>query len=81
MTIVVDPNPAIEGQPVTINVDGPGPYYWRVAGQDWQVVPIDEETGLARIDVPAGTGGGVLDVSDRQQPSPDQAEVPVDSTE
>ena len=81
MTIVVEPNPAIEGQPVSVSVDGPGPHYWRVAGQEWQEVPVDEETGRGRIDVPPGTGGGVLDVSDRRSPSADATETPIDAPE
>lgn len=81
MTIVVDPNPAIEGQAATITASGPGPYYWRVSGGDWQQIPIDEESGTGVITLPAGSGGGVLDVSDLKLPDPDQSETLVDSTQ
>ncbi len=81
MTIVVDPNPAIEGQPATVTVSGPGPYYWRVAGHPWEEIPIDEESGAGRITLPAGSGGGVLDISDRRHPTPDQSETLVNSTD
>ncbi|HLU37793.1 MAG TPA: hypothetical protein VK081_00305 [Planctomycetota bacterium] len=81
MTIVVDPDPAIEGQPATIKVNGPGPYYWRVSGRDWEEIPIDEERGTGTITLPAGSGGGVLDVSDLKMPSPDQSETLVNSND
>lgn len=64
MTIVVDPNPAVEGQPVTISVDGPGNFEWGVFGHGTQPLVIDPETGRAQIVLPAGSGGGVLIVTD-----------------
>ena len=81
MTIVVEPNPAREGQPVTVRVDQPGSYYWRVPGGDWQPIPIDPETNQGRIDVPPGTGGTNLDISDLAFPNPDDQEVPINSTD
>lgn len=81
MPITVDPDPAIEGQPATITVSGGGPYYWRVSGQPWQEIPIDEESGAGRVTLPAGSGGGVLDISDLKFPAPDQSETLVNSTE
>jgi hypothetical protein len=64
MTIVIEPDPVIEGQPVTIKVDGPGPYEWGTFGDKWEPLPIDPETGEGRIIVPPGSAGGVLTVSD-----------------
>lgn len=80
MTIVVDPNPAIEGQPVTVRVDGPGPHYWRVSGEEWVEIGIDPETGRGTIDVPPGTGEDVLVVSDLAVPNADNLEVPINSS-
>jgi hypothetical protein len=81
VTIVVEPNPAVEGQPVTVRVDGSGPYFWRVSGEEWTEVAIDPETGQGRIDVPPGSGGDTLVVSDRERPNPDNAEVPVNASD
>jgi hypothetical protein len=80
MTIVVDPNPAIEGSPVTITVSGPGPYSWAVSPTgEWQTVPIDPETQRGQIVLPAGSGGHVLQISDLAIPNSDSAAVNIDS--
>ena len=79
MSIVVDPNPAIEGQPVTVKVDQPGAYYWRTPGGDWQRIPIDPETNSGSLTPPPGSGGSILDVSNLAAPNPDNLEVQVNS--
>jgi hypothetical protein len=79
MTIVVEPNPAIEGQPVTVRVTGPGPHYWRTGDLDWEEIPIDEETGRGFITLPPGTGGDTLLISDLAIPTPENIEVPIDA--
>jgi hypothetical protein len=69
VTILVQPNPAAEGQPVTITVDGPGPYEWGVFGHGTQTLPVDPETGRAQVTLPAGSAGGVLVVTDGESDS------------
>jgi hypothetical protein len=81
MGIVMDPNPPVAGQGVTITVDGPGPYEWCVFGQDWQPLPIDPETRQARLTVPPGSEGGVLGVSDNRGPGADTSTAPINSTD
>jgi len=81
MTITVDPDPAIEGQTATITVDGPGPYQWGVFGEGWQELHVDPETNQAQVVVPSGSGGGTLVVSDHALPAPDNATVPIDSSD
>ncbi len=79
MTITVEPNPATEGQRVTVRTDGPGPHYWRVTGLEWTEIPIDPETGVGTVDVPPSSGGRNLVVSDLGVPNPDNIEVPINS--
>ncbi|HLU38358.1 MAG TPA: hypothetical protein VK081_03175 [Planctomycetota bacterium] len=62
--IKVDPNPAIEGQPVTITVTGPGP--WFIAGdpdgeiREYQPGPNNE----IELTAPPGRGGGTFTITD-----------------
>jgi hypothetical protein len=79
MTIVVEPNPAAEGQPVSIHVDGAGPHYWRTGDLDWAKIPIDPETGRGSLTMPPGTGGDTLLISDLRTPDPQNLEVPIDA--
>jgi hypothetical protein len=80
VTVIVEPNPAVEGQPVTITVDGPGPYSWSVDGQTaWERLPIDPETRQGRITLPPSSGGSVLNVSDHNLPAPDGADVNINA--
>lgn len=81
MTIVVDPNPAPEGGRVTVTVDGVGPYFVRTGGSsgDWQVLPIDPETGTATIDV-VGSPPQTLDISNRDDGMPDSVSTPISGT-
>ena len=81
MSIVVDPNPAIEGQPVNITVTGAGPHYWRTSETGWQTIPIDVETGRGSITMPAGSAGDVLMISDLAIPNPENQEVPINGLE
>jgi hypothetical protein len=81
MGIIVDPNPATEGQPVTITVEGSGPYEWSVFGDEWQPLTIDPETRQARITLPPGSGGGVLVVSDNRGPGSDTSSIPINSSD
>lgn len=82
MPIVVDPNPAPEGGRVTITVDGPGPWYFRVGGSTdaWQELTIDPESSSTTIDVP-GSPPQTLDISNRDLGAPDSAVVPIQSTD
>jgi hypothetical protein len=81
MTIHVEPNPAPEGGRVTITVDGPGPYFIRVAGSDadWQPLDLDPETNRATIDTP-GRAGGSMEISDLNVVGGDHASVPIDGS-
>jgi hypothetical protein len=81
MGIVMDPNPPIAGQPVTITVDGPGPYKWCVFGDEWQPLPIDPETRRATITPPGSAGGGTLGVSDHGGPHGDTATAPINNSD
>lgn len=74
MTIVVEPDPPREGERVTITATGPGPYFYRVNGGDWIELPVDEESRSTSVEVPAGSGGQILDVSDRNLPDSDDSE-------
>jgi hypothetical protein len=73
MSIQLQPDPPREGAPVKITVVGRGPYSFSIDGGAWQPLPIDEETGSATINLPPGSGGQILDVSDRRVPEPDDA--------
>ena len=66
---------------MTITVTGPGPHFVRVAGsgEDWAELPVDAETGEATYQVDA-PGGSSIQVSDRNLPSPDEVNVPVNAT-
>ena len=77
MTIVVEPDPAAENGQVTVTADGSGPYYYRASGGgEWQVLPLDPETGKATISVP-GSPPQTLDVSDRGDGVPDTTSVSI----
>ena len=76
--IVVEPNPAVEGQPVTITVTGPGPWY--VAGNpsgeitEYQPNPNNEIELLA----PPGQAGGSFTITDYGDP-PTSARIDIGS--
>lgn len=74
MAIVLEPDPPREGERVKITATGPGPYFYRFDGGDWIELPIDEESRSTSIEVPAGSGGQILDVSDRNLPDSDDSE-------
>lgn len=68
--IKVDPNPAVEGQPITITFPGPGPWFIRRDGTSggWDKVAIDPETNTARLDAPPGQGGDSFSISNLEIP-------------
>ncbi|HLU38664.1 MAG TPA: hypothetical protein VK081_04715 [Planctomycetota bacterium] len=78
----MDPDPAPEGGRITVTVDGPGPYFVRTGGSssDWQPLPIDPETGKATIDV-VGSPPQTIDISNRDEGSPDQISVPIQASD
>lgn len=66
----VQPDPPVEGQPVTITFPGPGPWYVREDGSTggWTEVHVDPESNTARLDAPPAMGGGSFSVSDLEIP-------------
>lgn len=81
MTIHIEPDPPREGEQATVTVSGGGPYFVRVDGGEWSELPVDAESGTATLDIPAGSGGQVLDISDLAFPAPDNAETLIVGTD
>lgn len=77
--IVVDPNPAVEGQPVTITVTGPGPWY--VAGNPSGEVKEYRPDANNEIELlaPPGGAGESFTVTDFGDP-PTNARIDIVST-
>jgi hypothetical protein len=68
--ITVEPNPAVEGQPVVITFPGPGPWFVRREGSSdgWTEVEVDAESNTARLNFPPSPAGGSFSVSDAGTP-------------
>jgi hypothetical protein len=66
--IDVEPNPAVEGQPVTITVEGPGP--WLVMGDpDGEVREHEPDSqGQIELTAPPGASGGTFTVMNSADP-------------
>jgi len=77
--IVVDPDPAIEGQPVRITVTGPGP--WFVAGNpDGEIVEkVPDQNNEIELLEPPGQAGGSFTITDFGDP-PTDARIDIVST-
>jgi hypothetical protein len=62
--LVVEPDPAIEGQPVTITVTGPGP--WTIAGNpDGELREYQpDQNNEIELSAPPGRGGGSFTITD-----------------
>lgn len=61
------PNPAIEGQDVTVTSSGGDKVYMSVDGGEWQEVSLDGQ-GQGVITVPSGSR--FVTISDRRLPNP-----------
>jgi hypothetical protein len=65
--ITIDPNPAVEGQPVVITVAGSGPWY---VGRDGSgsVTEVTPTNGEIELLAPPGTAGQTFTVTDFGSP-------------
>ena len=77
--IVVEPNPAVEGQPVTITVTGPGP--WSIAGNpDGEIKEYSpNQNNEIELLAPPGRAGGSFTITDFGDP-PTDARIDITST-
>ncbi len=71
--VTIDPNPAIEGQPVRITVTGPGPWYISRDGSGTITEVTPQAAGEIEILSPPGVGGQSFTVTDLGDP-------PIDGT-
>lgn len=78
--IKVEPNPAQEGQTVTITVTGPGP--WFIAGNPGGEIReyTADHNNQIELTAPPGAGGDSFTITDFGDP-PTDARVDIESTE
>jgi hypothetical protein len=65
--VAIDPNPAVEGQPVRIVVTGPGPWYISRDGSG-TLTEVTPHNGEIELLTPPGTGGQSFTVTDLGEP-------------
>ena len=69
--VTIDPNPAVEGQPVRIVVTGPGPWYVSLDGSGAITEVTPQANGEIEILSPPGAGGESFTVTDLGDPPVD----------
>ncbi len=82
----ISPNPPVEGQAATVTVPHDGPWYVYVTdhatGALIELGPLNATTGhILELDVPPGTGGDTLTITDEREPLPKDADFPIVSTD
>lgn len=82
----ISPNPPVEGQAAIVTVPHTGPWYVYVTnhttGALTELGPLTATTGsVLELDIPAGTGGDTLTITDEREPLPNDADYPIVSTD
>lgn len=69
--VTIDPDPAVEGQPVSIKVNGPGPWYISLDGTGTITEITPQTAGEIELATPPGVGGQSFTVTDLGDPPVD----------